>query len=148
MNIPSNQEWAANYWLDNGCPKEKFLIGMPTYGRSFRLQSSTNTGYGAPATGAAPAGAFTREGGFYSYYEVGEWPLPHPQRMKTFFHGHFDTELPQRDPITPLFSWMSPNRSAPWLEWPEFTMEKPKCHTLIPPQFGLDMMTSRALERR
>lgn len=44
-------------------------MGFATYGRTFRL-SSSNTGVGAPASGAASAGPYTREAGFWSYYEV------------------------------------------------------------------------------
>lgn len=59
------------YWRDNGTPVEKLRMGFATYGRTFRLASS-NTGVGAPASGAASAGPYTREAGFWSYYEVCE----------------------------------------------------------------------------
>ena len=45
-------------------------IGVPTYGRSFTLVSSDEHGFGAPASGTGPAGTYTGEGGFNSYYEV------------------------------------------------------------------------------
>ena len=57
------------YWRDQGTPVEKLRMGFAAYGRTFRL-TSANTGVGAPASGAASAGQFTREGGFWSYYEV------------------------------------------------------------------------------
>lgn len=57
------------YWRDNGTPVEKLRMGFAAYGRTFRLTSS-NTGVGAPASGAASAGPYTREAGFWSYYEV------------------------------------------------------------------------------
>lgn len=44
-------------------------MGFATYGRTFRLTSSEN-GVGAPASGPASAGSYTREAGFWSYYEV------------------------------------------------------------------------------
>lgn len=57
------------YWRDNGTPVEKLRMGFAAYGRTFHLTSS-NTGIGAPASGAASAGPYTREAGFWSYYEV------------------------------------------------------------------------------
>lgn len=63
------QDFAMKYWRDNGTPVEKLMMGFAAYGRTFRLTSS-NTGIGAPASGAASAGPYTREAGFWSYYEV------------------------------------------------------------------------------
>lgn len=57
------------YWRDNGTPVEKLRMGFAAYGRTFRLTSSS-TGVGAPASGPASAGTYTREAGFWSYYEV------------------------------------------------------------------------------
>lgn len=64
------------YWRDNGTPVEKLRMGFAAYGRTFRLTSS-NTGVGAPASGPASAGPYTREAGFWSYYEVNNclWTL-------------------------------------------------------------------------
>ena len=65
------KEWAANYWFDGGCPKDKLVIGVPSYGRSFRLTDANNHGVNDSASGGGAAGTFTREAGFLSYYEVG-----------------------------------------------------------------------------
>lgn len=62
------------YWRDNGTPVEKLRMGFAAYGRTFRLTSS-NTGVAAPASGPASAGPYTREAGFWSYYEVKKVPL-------------------------------------------------------------------------
>ncbi|XP_029008021.1 acidic mammalian chitinase-like [Betta splendens] len=64
-----NTDYAMKYWRDNGAPLEKLRMGFAAYGRTFRLTSS-NTGVGAPASGPASAGPFTREAGFWSYYEI------------------------------------------------------------------------------
>jgi len=53
-----------------GCPKDKLVIGVPLYGRTFTLSTSDNS-LGAPVSGAGVAGTFTREKGFLAYYEVG-----------------------------------------------------------------------------
>ncbi len=76
------QNWAANYWVAKGCPKEKLMIGMPGYGRTFTLLDSQQNDLDAPCkvngydseSGnplyAGNAGPFTRASGFLSYYEV------------------------------------------------------------------------------
>ncbi|XP_062397938.1 acidic mammalian chitinase-like [Sardina pilchardus] len=67
--INFNTDFAMKYWRDQGVPAEKLRMGFPTYGRTFRL-SSSDTGIGAPASGAASSGTYTREAGFWSYYEI------------------------------------------------------------------------------
>ncbi|XP_072522638.1 acidic mammalian chitinase-like [Salminus brasiliensis] len=64
-----NTDYAMRYWRDNGIPVEKLRMGFATYGRTFHLTSSAN-GVGAPANGPAAAGIYTREAGFWSYYEI------------------------------------------------------------------------------
>ncbi|XP_028260746.1 acidic mammalian chitinase-like [Parambassis ranga] len=64
-----NVDYAMKYWKSNGAPANKLLVGFPTYGHTFRLASSS-TGVGAPASGAGPAGPFTRQAGFWAYYEI------------------------------------------------------------------------------
>ncbi|KAK1800016.1 hypothetical protein P4O66_006513 [Electrophorus voltai] len=64
-----NTDYAMRYWRDNGAPLEKMRMGFATYGRTFRLTSS-DTGVGSPASGPASAGVYTREAGFWAYYEI------------------------------------------------------------------------------
>jgi GH18 family chitinase len=56
--------------MKQGAPKEKLMIGMPTYGRSFTLVDPTKFDIGAPASGGGAPGKYTGEAGFMSYYEV------------------------------------------------------------------------------
>ncbi|BFZ03280.1 hypothetical protein BsWGS_06318 [Bradybaena similaris] len=65
-----NVEFAANYWVSKGCPKEKLVIGLITYGRSFTLANPQDSGIKAPANGPGLAGPYTGEAGFMAYYEV------------------------------------------------------------------------------
>ena len=102
-----NVEWAVNYWLNLGAPKEKLVLGLGTYGRSFKLLSPAQTKPGDPASGGAMAGTvlietlyfmrdfclknylfiyqYTREAGFYSYYEI-------CQKVSQGWVKKFDTE--------------------------------------------------------
>ncbi|XP_060714214.1 chitinase, acidic.1 [Tachysurus vachellii] len=59
----------VSYWMSKGAPAEKLLLGFPTYGRTFHLTTSL-TGLGAPTNGPADAGPYTRDPGYWSYYEV------------------------------------------------------------------------------
>ncbi|XP_069560469.1 acidic mammalian chitinase-like [Brachyistius frenatus] len=64
-----NTDFAMRYWRDKGTPVEKLNMGFATYGRTFRL-STQSSQVGAPASSGAAAGVFTREAGFWSYYEI------------------------------------------------------------------------------
>ncbi|XP_004689553.1 PREDICTED: acidic mammalian chitinase-like [Condylura cristata] len=64
-----NCDYAMKYWRDNGVPAEKLIMGFPTYGRTFRL-STSDTSVCAPVSGAGSSGPYTREAGFWAYYEV------------------------------------------------------------------------------
>lgn len=67
--IAFNTDFAMRYWRDQGTPVEKLMMGFATYGRTFTL-SSVASGVGAPISGPAAAGQYTREAGFWSYYEI------------------------------------------------------------------------------
>jgi len=71
------------YWRDQGAPLEKLLVGFTTYGRTFRTTTAGN-GVGAPVSGAAAAGPYTREAGFWSNYEVSQSSMK--SNTETQFH--------------------------------------------------------------
>jgi len=63
-------DYAVNHWLSRGCPRSKLVVGIPTYGRSWTLSSSSATSLGSPASGAGSPGPITAEGGFLGYNEI------------------------------------------------------------------------------
>lgn len=60
-------------WESLGCPKDKLIVGVPFYGRTYTLGSKDNHELRAPVKkwegGGAP-GPFTGAKGFLSYYEI------------------------------------------------------------------------------
>ncbi|XP_041860890.1 acidic mammalian chitinase-like isoform X2 [Melanotaenia boesemani] len=64
-----DNDFAMRYWRDKGTPIEKLNMGFATYGRTFQLSTQSRE-VGAPVSGSAAAGTFTREAGFLSYYEI------------------------------------------------------------------------------
>lgn len=66
-----NVDGAANYWSQNGMPKDKIVIGIATYGRGWTLKNpTTDFGIGAQTKGPAKSTQYVREAGVASYYEV------------------------------------------------------------------------------
>jgi len=63
-------DFSAKEWVRQGAPKEKLIIGMPVYGRTFTLVTPELFDIGAPATGGGDPGRYTGEAGFLSYYEI------------------------------------------------------------------------------
>lgn len=67
----SRQNWAAEYWVSQGAPSDKLVIGMPAYGHCFTLSNpAAASGIGDPTSGGCPAGTYTASAGFLAYYEV------------------------------------------------------------------------------
>ena len=49
-------DFATNYWIDKGFPKEKINLGLSLYGRTFTLKNPGEHDLGSPAKGAGTAG--------------------------------------------------------------------------------------------
>ncbi|XP_010588526.1 chitotriosidase-1 [Loxodonta africana] len=81
-SVEHNVDFAVRYRLQMGAPAHKLILGMPTYGRTFTLASSSNTGVGAPATGPGTPGPFTKDGGVLAYYEVCSWKVATKLRIQ------------------------------------------------------------------
>ena len=64
-----NVEDGVNYWIQNGLTASKINLGIPLYGRSWKLSSGA-TNPPAPANGAGAPGPFTGEEGYLSYFEI------------------------------------------------------------------------------
>lgn len=65
-----NANFSMNYWIEQGAPSRKLIMGMPLYGQSFTLSDAKSNGLNAHAPGPGTAGEFTRAAGFLAYYEI------------------------------------------------------------------------------
>nr|XP_009427771.1 oviduct-specific glycoprotein isoform X1 [Pan troglodytes]XP_016781217.1 oviduct-specific glycoprotein isoform X1 [Pan troglodytes] len=67
---PKSSAYAMNYWRKLGAPSEKLIMGIPTYGRTFRLLKASKNGLQARAIGPASPGKYTKQEGFLAYFEI------------------------------------------------------------------------------
>nr|CAD7402605.1 unnamed protein product [Timema poppensis] len=65
-----HQNYSINYWISEGVPRRKIVMGMPLYGQSFQLAQASTNGLNSRAPGPGQAGEFTRAAGFLAYYEI------------------------------------------------------------------------------
>lgn len=57
-------------YLTNGANPNKLVIGIPSYGRSFELESLNKIKPGSPIVGPGLPGSVTNETGVLGYFEV------------------------------------------------------------------------------
>ena len=77
-------DFSVSEWVNRGAARDKLVIGLPTYGRTFTLANASLTDIGAPCVRGGQAGPFTREAGFLSFFEVS---LFHPLFCSTLTHS-------------------------------------------------------------
>ena len=53
-------------------PREKLIVGVPFYGRSFTLSNTNLTSPSSPIRGFGKEGYYTQEQGFLAYFEICE----------------------------------------------------------------------------
>ncbi|OWF47790.1 Chitotriosidase-1 [Mizuhopecten yessoensis] len=102
-----NQDWAVHNWLSLGAPRDKLVMGIGLYGRTFTTWWPSNQpkklGMGSKSGGEA--GLYTNETGVLAYYEVCDnirnkgWTVArHPEHMVPYaysddqFVGYDDVE--------------------------------------------------------
>lgn len=84
------QDYSIKFYLNAGADRDKLVLGIPTYGRSYTLINEESTEIGAPAEAPGEQGDATREKGYLAYYEIcqnikedPEWTVvqPNPNAM-------------------------------------------------------------------
>ncbi|CAH0715008.1 unnamed protein product, partial [Brenthis ino] len=63
-------EATLSYWLSQGCPPEKLVLGLPLFGRTFELVTAIENGVRAPSRGPGIAGPYTATKGLIGYNEL------------------------------------------------------------------------------
>lgn len=65
------QDWSVQYYLSNGVPGDKLILGLPTYGHSWMLTNpETDFGVGARTYRRGHEQYYTATRGFLALYEV------------------------------------------------------------------------------
>jgi len=65
-----NADWTVNYWMANGVPASKIIMGVAVYGRGFTLANTAQNGLLAQTSGPIPEAEFTRQNGSWGYNEI------------------------------------------------------------------------------
>uniref|UniRef100_A0A182PSY5 chitinase n=1 Tax=Anopheles epiroticus TaxID=199890 RepID=A0A182PSY5_9DIPT len=65
-----NVEHSVNYWLNQGAPASKLVLGVPAYGRSFTLSNPAVNGLRAPSVGPGLPGPYVQQYGYMAYHEI------------------------------------------------------------------------------
>ncbi|XP_063589788.1 mucin-2-like isoform X2 [Penaeus indicus] len=94
-NAQLNVDWTVKYYISLGAERQKLVIGIPTYGRSYTLLDGNFTDFGASADGPGEQGKYTKENGFMAFYEVCEniashgWDVrkPYPRRIGPYAYS-------------------------------------------------------------
>ncbi|KZC14813.1 putative chitinase 3 [Dufourea novaeangliae] len=70
----SNVNFSITYWLEQGVPSSKLVMGIPSYGQSFTLVETPEVnvipGLNARSSGPGHPGESTKSAGFLAYYEI------------------------------------------------------------------------------
>jgi chitinase len=116
-----NVDYAARYWADGGCARDKLVIGMATYGRGFTLANEAENGPGAATTGPSSAGPFTGEEGILAYYEIcdmkTEIKFDDKQKVPYTNAGNQWVGFDNEQSLTEKVKYVKDGGFAGWMTW-------------------------------
>ncbi|XP_030029111.1 mucin-2 isoform X2 [Manduca sexta] len=79
-----NIDYTIKFYLENGADRNKLVLGIPTYGRSYTLFNADAVEIGSPADGPGEQGDATKEKGYLAYYEICESVKPKKRKRETY----------------------------------------------------------------
>jgi chitinase len=84
-----NADYQVRYWLQKGAPNNKLILGIPAYGRAWKMDGDSSISGVPPLSidGPAPEGPYSKEEGLLSYPEVCV-KLANPQKLQTSAGKH------------------------------------------------------------
>ena len=89
------QDTTIQFYIKSGASRDKLVLGIPTYGRSYTLVNPDAHEIGSPTDGPGAAGKGTKEDGYLAYYEICQaveeedgWDVetPYPGVMGPYAH--------------------------------------------------------------
>jgi len=87
----TNVDVCVKHWLKQGAPREKLIVGIPLYGRSFTLKTG-DTSIGASITGPGTPGSVSKEAGILTYFEICKNNWPREWQSEQFVPYAFDLD--------------------------------------------------------
>ncbi|CAG0912973.1 unnamed protein product [Notodromas monacha] len=63
-------DFTIRYYIEEGADRDKLVLGIPSYGRSYTLFNPESHEMGSPAEGPGEIGKYTREKGYMAFYEI------------------------------------------------------------------------------
>eukprot|EP00096_Caligus_rogercresseyi_P009501 TRINITY_DN3239_c0_g1_i4.p1 TRINITY_DN3239_c0_g1~~TRINITY_DN3239_c0_g1_i4.p1 ORF type:complete len:674 (+),score=149.44 TRINITY_DN3239_c0_g1_i4:227-2248(+) len=92
-----NIESTIKYYIGHGASPDKLVLGIPTYGRSYKLLNPDAHTIGSPTDGPGTQGNGTKEDGYLAYYEIcngikeQDWEVVNENRGSVGPYAHHDT---------------------------------------------------------
>jgi len=87
FRVDLNIDATIKFYLKHGASRDKLVLGIPTYGRSYTLANPDAHETGSPTVGPGAKGAGTQEDGYLAYYEICERVLDQGWELETQFPG-------------------------------------------------------------
>ncbi|XP_034832033.1 uncharacterized protein Cht6 [Maniola hyperantus] len=109
-----NIDYTIKFYLEHGADRDKLVLGIPTYGRSYTLFNADAVEIGSPADGPGEQGDATREKGYLAYYEICEALKPKTKKRAIASDEYSEEEEEEEDSEEEEQEWniMYPNRNA------------------------------------